>query len=115
MLESFLQIAINGPSVSQAKDVVEQAVGLWLQEKQRRKLPKITASTSATTRQNSEVVQGTELIDFLTEEVEVLNDEIQDLEDERFTQEQVFKKLLVNTCTPTDDSSDCEDDYDDDY
>ena len=115
MLESLLQIAINGPSVSQAKDVVEQAVGLWLQEKQRRKLPKITASTSATTRENSEVVQGTELIDFLTEEVEVLNDEIQDLEDELFTQEQVFKKLLVNMCTPTDDSSDCEDDYEDDY
>lgn len=115
MLESLLQIAINGPSVSQAKDVVEQAVGLWLQEKQRRKLPKITASTSATTRENCEVVQGTELIDFLTEEVEVLNDEIQDLEDELFTQEQVFKKLLVNMCTPTDDSSDCEDDYEDDY
>ncbi|XP_068691032.1 zinc finger protein 862-like [Montipora foliosa] len=34
MLESLLQITINGPSVSQAKDVVEQAVGLWLQEKQ---------------------------------------------------------------------------------
>ena len=115
MLESLLQIAINGPSVSQAKDVVEQAVGLWLQEKQRRKLPKITASTSATTRENCEVVQGTELIDFLTEEVEVLNDKIQDLEDELFTQEQVFKKLLVNMCTPTDDSSDCEDDYEDDY
>ena len=113
MLESLLQIAINGPSVSQAKDVVEQAVGLWLQEKQRRKLPKITASTSATTRETCEVVQGTELIDFLTE-VEVLNDEIQDLEDELFTQEQVFKKLLVNMCTPTDDSSDCEDDYEDD-
>ena len=61
------------------------------------------------------MVQGTELIDFLTEEVEVLNDEIQDLEDELFTQEQVFKKLLVNMCTPTDDSSDCEDDYEDDY
>lgn len=115
MLESLLQIAINGPAVSQAKDVVEQAVGLWLQEKQRRKLPKITARTSATTRENSEVVQGTELSDFLTEEVEVLNDEIQDLEDELFTQEQVFKKLLVNMCTPTDDSSDCEDDYEDDY
>ena len=26
-----------------------------------------------------------------------------------------FKKLLVNMCTPTDDSSDCEDDYEDDY
>lgn len=115
MLESLLQIAINGPSVSQAKDVVEQAVGLWLQEKQRRKLPKITASTSATTRENCEMVQGTELIDFLTEEVEVLNDKIQDLEDELFTQEQVFKKLLVNMCTPTDDSSDCEDDNEDDY
>ena len=115
MLESLLQIAINGPSVSQAKDVVEQAVGFWLQDKQQRKLPKITASTSATTRENCEVVQGTELIDFLTEEVEVLNDEIQDLEDKLFTQEQVFKKLLVNMCTPTDDSSDCEDDYEDDY
>ena len=43
MLKSLLQIAINGPSVSQAKDVVEQAVGLWLQEKQRRNLPQITA------------------------------------------------------------------------
>ena len=59
------------------------------------------------------MVQGTELIDFLTEEVEV--HEIHDLEDERFTQEQVFKKLFVNMCTPTDDSSDCEDDYEDDY
>lgn len=59
--------------------------------------------------------KGQNLCDFLTEEVEVLNDEIQDLEDELFTQEQVFKKLLVNMCTPTDDSSDCEDDYEDDY
>ena len=28
-----------------------------------------------------------------------------------FTQEQVFKKLRVNMCTPTDDISDYEDDY----
>ena len=50
------------------------------------------------------------------EQSKVLNDEIQDLqlEDELFTQEQVFKKLLVNMCTPTDDSSDCEDGYEDD-
>ena len=29
---------------------------------------------------------------------------LQDLEDELFAQEQVFKKLLVNMCTPTDDA-----------
>lgn len=110
MFDSLLQISISGPPVSEAKHVIEQAVGLWHEAKQRRKLPKVTTSTSTTTRENSEVVQET-AIDFLIEEVEVLNAEIQDLEDELFTQEQVFKKLLVNMCTPTDDGSDYEDDY----
>ena len=107
MLDALLQVSINGPPVSEAKEVVEQAVGLWLEEKQRRKLPEVTASTS-NTRENSEVVQGTELVDCLTAEVGFLNDEIQDLEEELYTQEQVFKKLLVNMCTATDNGSDCE-------
>jgi len=111
MLGALLQVSINGPSVSEAKEVVEQAIDLWLDEKQRRKLPKVTASTS-NTRENSEVVQGTELVDDLTAEVDFLNDEIQDLEDELYTQEQVFKKLLANMCTATDDGSDCESDDD---
>ena len=106
MLDALLQVSINGPQVSKAKEVVEQAVNLWLEEKHR-KLPKVTASTS-NTRENSEVVQGTELVDCLTAEVEFLNDEIQDLEEELYTQEQVFKKLLVNMCTATDEGSDCE-------
>jgi len=107
MPDALLQVSINGPQVSEAKEVVEQAVNLWLEEKQRRKLPKVTASMS-NTRENSEVVQGTELVDCLTAEVEFLNDEIQDLEEELYTQEQVFKKLLVNMCTATDEGSDCE-------
>lgn len=109
MLDSLLQISINGPPASEAKEVVEHAVHLWLEEKQRRKLPKETATTSST-RENSEVVQGV-LIDCLTEEVELLNDEIDQLEDELYTQEQVFKKLLVNMCTAPDvngSDSDCE-------
>ena len=111
MLGALLQVSINGPPVSEAKEVVEQAIDLWLDEKQRRKLPKVTASTS-NTRENSEVVQGTELVDDLTAEVDFLNDEIHDLEDELYTQEQVFKKLLANMCTATDDGSDCESDDD---
>lgn len=109
MLECLLQISINSPPVSESKDVVSNALGLWLQEKNRRKLPPVTA-TATTSTCTSEDEELRETIITLTGEVEFLSVEVQDLEDEIYSKEQVFKKMLLNTCTY--DSSDCEnDDY----
>ena len=59
-LDVLLQVSINGAPVSEPKEVAEQAVGLCLEEKQRRKRLKVMTSTS-NTRENGEVVQGPEL------------------------------------------------------
>jgi len=39
MLEELLQISINGPPVSEAEDLVKEAVKTWSKAKKRRKLP----------------------------------------------------------------------------
>ena len=64
-----------------------------------------TATVSTCTSENEELQ---ETIITLTDEVDFLNEEVQDLEDEIYSQQQVFRKLLLNMCTY--DSSDCEDD-----
>ena len=46
MLECLLQISINGLPVSESRDVVSNALGLCLQEKNR-KLPPVMATASA--------------------------------------------------------------------
>ena len=46
MLECLLQISINGPPVSESTDVVSNALGLWLQEKNWRKLPPVKVKSS---------------------------------------------------------------------
>lgn len=48
MLECLLQVSINGLLVSESRDVVSNALGLWLQEKNR-KLPPVMATASAST------------------------------------------------------------------
>ena len=40
MLESLLHISINGPPVKESEAVINKAVALWKEKKQRRKLPR---------------------------------------------------------------------------
>ena len=75
--------------------------------KKLRKLPPATATATVSTRK-SEGEELRETIITLTEKVDFLNEEVQDLEDEIYSQQQVFKKLLLNLCMY--DSSDCEND-----
>lgn len=79
MLECLLRISINSPPES--TDVVSNALGLWLQEKNRRKLPPVMATATMSTG-TSEGEELQETIITLTKEVNFLNEEVQDFEDE---------------------------------
>ena len=71
MLECLLQISINGPPVSECAN----ALSLWPQEKNRRKLPPVTATATASTC-TSEGEELQETIITLTEEVDFLHEEV---------------------------------------
>ena len=62
MLEVLLQISINGPPVSEAEDLVKEAVKTWSKTKKRRKLPP-AVNHGATTSGNSEIPVQTILVD----------------------------------------------------
>ena len=66
---------------------------------------------TATTTESTCTSVGEELQETIITltEVDFLHEEVQDLEDEIYSQQQVFKKLLLNMCTYH--SSDCENDY----
>lgn len=64
MLEALLQISINGPAVSEAEDLVKEAVKTWSKTKKRRKLPPaVNLKLGATTSGNSEIQVQTILVD----------------------------------------------------
>ena len=65
MLEALLQISINGPAVSEAEDLVNQAVKTWSKTKKRKKLPPaVNLKLAATTSGNSKIQVQTILADI---------------------------------------------------
>ena len=46
MLEALLHVSINGPNVSECRDLIEQVTSEWLKQKPRRKLPKHTTGAA---------------------------------------------------------------------
>ena len=62
MLEVLLQISINWPPVSEAEDLVKEAVKTWSKTKKRRKLPP-AVNLGATTSGNSKIPVQTTLVD----------------------------------------------------
>lgn len=115
MLNSMLHIKINGPALGDVavKALMEKAVQVWLDAKQRKKLPKNfpnTAATEGNSQHSTEHVSLAEVVDIAvqTDEQEALSHQIQEV------------STLLNlpvvpvSCTDSDDSafeSDDEDDY----
>jgi len=71
MLESLLQISINGPPVNESEAVINKAVALWKEKKHRRKLP-----------QSSRLQQNERAVSNAQEELEVEEEEAGGTQDE---------------------------------
>ena len=57
MLQAILAVGINGPDVQSYLPVVKEAVRVWLEAKQGRKLPKVPLSNNSTPEPSVVIVQ----------------------------------------------------------
>lgn len=57
MLQAILVVGINGPDVQSCLPVVKEAVRVWLEAKERRKLPNVPKSDNPTSEPSVVIVQ----------------------------------------------------------
>lgn len=57
MLQQILAVGINGPGVQSCLPVVKEAARVWLEAKERRKLPKVPKSDNPTSEPSQVIVQ----------------------------------------------------------